>query len=182
MTTQHDFPQDRISARRSNRDRRWLCGRFAHRLIIGRLQRLQCPGEDGSALVEIALVMPILLMVMTAICTFAIGFNNQLTLTSAVGSGGQYLQMIRTTTSDPCHDTLSAITGSAPSLTASSISLTFNLNGTTVTGSSCPGDQSYLAQGQPVTVTARYPCTLAIYATRFASGCQLSASVTEYEY
>jgi Flp pilus assembly protein TadG len=63
-------------------------------------------GEEGSALVEIALTMPMLLMVMTAICTFAIGFNNQLTLTSAVGSGAQYLQLIRTTTTDPCQDTL----------------------------------------------------------------------------
>jgi len=31
-------------------------------------------------------------------------------------------------------------------------------------------------------VTAKYPCALAIYATKFATGCQLSASVTEYEY
>lgn len=149
------------------------------RRLVGALHRND---EDGSALVEIALTMPILLMVMTAICTFAIGFNNQLTLTSAVGSGAQYLQLIRTTTSDPCQDTLNAITAAAPSLTASSISLSFNLNGTQVSGSSCSGDQTYLTQGQPVTVTAKYPCALAIYATKFATGCQLSASVTEYEY
>ena len=138
--------------------------------------------EEGSALVEIALTMPILLMVMTAICTFAIGFNNQLTLTSAVGSGAQYLQLIRTTTSDPCQDTLTAIENAAPSLTPGSITLSFSLNGTPVSGNSCSGDQSYLVQGQPVTVTAKYPCALAIYATSFATGCQLSASVTEYEY
>lgn len=139
-------------------------------------------GEEGSALVEIALTMPMLLMVMTAICTFAIGFNNQLTLTSAVGSGAQYLQLIRTTTTDPCQDTLRAIENAAPSLTPSSITLSFSLNGTPVSGNSCAGDQSDLAQGQPVTVTAKYPCALAIYATKFATGCQLSASVTEYEY
>jgi hypothetical protein len=119
---------------------------------------------------------------MTAICTFAIGFNNQLTLTSAVGSGAQYLQLIRTTTTDPCQDTLTAIENAAPSLTPSSITLSFSLNGTPVSGNSCAGDQSDLAQGQPVTVTAKYPCALAIYATKFATGCQLSASVTEYEY
>jgi len=182
VTTQYGSPLDKIPAQRPIHDWSWFRGRFPHLLKSLHIRSLWRTGEDGSALVEIALVMPILLMVMTTICTFAIGFNNQLTLTSAVGSGGQYLQLIRTTTSDPCHDTLSAITNSAPSLTASNISLSFNLNGTTVTGSSCPGDQSYLAQGQPVTVTAKYPCTLAIYATRFASGCQLSASVTEYEY
>jgi hypothetical protein len=126
--------------------------------------------------------MPMLLMVMTAICTFAIGFNNQLTLTSAVGAGAQHLQLIRTTTFDPCADTLTAIENAAPGLAPSKIGLSFNLNGTTVSGNSCSGNQAYLAQGQPVTVTAKYPCTLAIYGTRFASGCQLSASATEYEY
>jgi Flp pilus assembly protein TadG len=157
---------------------RKLAGRFPQ----SRNHNLFGTSEDGSALVEIALVMPVMMMVLTAICTFAIGFNNQLTLTSAVGSGGQYLQLIRTTTSDPCADTLAAIKSAAPSLTSSNLTLSFNLNGTAVSGNTCAGDQTYLSQGQPVTVTAKYPCALGIYATKFTTGCQLSASVTEYEY
>jgi Flp pilus assembly protein TadG len=143
-------------------------------------------GEEGSSLIEIALTMPILLAVITAICTFAVGFNNQLTLTSAVGAGAQYLQLIRTTTSDPCADTLNAIKSAAPSLKSSSLSLSFNLDGTIVTGSSCPSNTANLVQGEPVTVTATYPCVLSImpmgYGTKFVSNCQLSAKVTEYEY
>ena len=139
-------------------------------------------GETGSALVEIALTFPILMMVMTAICAFGIGFNNQIVLTNAVGTGAQYLQLIRTSTTDPCKDTLTALTNSAPSLTAANLSLSFSFNGTAVSGNTCAGDQTYLVQGQPVTVTAKYPCVLPIYATKFATGCQLTATITEYEY
>jgi Flp pilus assembly protein TadG len=150
--------------------------------LLDRCAALLCGESEGSALVEIALVMGPMLAVLTAICAFAVGFNNQLTLTSAVGSGAQYLQLIRTTTTDPCKDTLTAIEGAAPSLTPSSIGLSFSLNGTTVTSTSCPGDQSDLAQGAPVTVTATYPCALPIYGTTFSQKCQLTAKVTEYEY
>lgn len=146
-----------------------------------RSQVLLRRGEVGSQLVELAVVMPILLALITGICSFGLAFNHELTLTNAVGAGGQYLQLIRTTTTDPCADTFSAIGNAAPGLTAGSISLSFNLNGTTVTGNSCPGDQSYLTSGAPVTVSATYPCSLSIVGSRF-SVCQLSAKVTEYEY
>jgi Flp pilus assembly protein TadG len=156
-------------------------------LSIGRRLRTALrSSEEGSAIVELALALPILLAILTAICTFAIGFNNQMTLTSAVGAGAQYLQVIRTTTSDPCADTLKAISAAAPNLNSANISLSFNLNGTTVTGNSCAGYQSYMTQGQSVTVSATYPCTLSImpmnYGPSFGSSCQLSAQVTEYEY
>jgi Flp pilus assembly protein TadG len=154
--------------------------------IVRRVRALLRRGEEGSALVEVALTMPILMAAITAVATFAIGFNNQLTLTSAVGSGAQYLQLIRTTTSDPCAQTLTAIENAAPSLTGSSIKLSFNFNGTVVTGNSCPNATSDLAQLQPVTVSATYPCVISImpmgYGTNFVSSCQLSAKVTEYEY
>jgi len=138
--------------------------------------------SQASALIEMALALPILLALATGICAFGVAFNNQLTLTRAVGAGAQYLQQIRTTTSDPCADTLSAIVSAAPGLSSSKISVSLNLNGTAASGTSCAGDQSDLVQGSPVTVTATYPCTLLIYGTVLATPCQLSAKTTEYEY
>jgi Flp pilus assembly protein TadG len=129
-----------------------------------------------------ALILPPLLALLTAMCTFGVAFSNELTLTNAVGAGAQYLQLIRTTTTDPCADTLAAIEGAAPNLKPSGISLSFSLNTTSVSGNSCPGDQTYLKQGQPITVAATYPCALAIYGTAFTNACQLSAKVSEYEY
>lgn len=139
-------------------------------------------GEEGAALIETAISLPILLGVVTGICSFGIGFNNQLALTTAVGAGAQHLQLIRTTTSDPCADAFTALKAAAPQLTSANITLTLDLNGTSVSGTSCAGDQTDLVQGAPVTVTAKYPCALSIYGTSFTNACQLSAKVTEYEY
>lgn len=156
------------------RGRSWSVGRWVRALLRG--------GEEGAALIETALTLPILLGVVTGICSFGVGFNNQLALVSAVGAGAQHLQLIRTTSADPCAETLTAIEAAAPQLTPANITLSLNLDGTTVSGSSCQGDQVYLVQGQQITVTAKYPCALAIYGTSFTNACQLSAKVTEYEY
>ena len=66
-------------------------------------------GEDGNALIEIAMVLPVFLAFVTGIGSFAIALGNQITLIQATGSGGQYLQQIRTSTTNPCKDTLTAI-------------------------------------------------------------------------
>lgn len=156
--------------------------RVESRWIGRRLRACLGSGEAGGALIEFALVVPLLLMILTAIFAFGIVINSQITLTNAVGAGAQYLQIIRTSTSDPCADTLGAITNAAPSINPSKINLTFTLNATVVTGNSCPSHVSDLVPGAPVTVQATYPCNLLIFGSTFASACQLSAKVTEYEY
>jgi len=141
-------------------------------------------GEEGNAMIETALVLPMLLGIITAIFGFGIGYNNQLTLTSAVGSSAQRLQLLRNTTTDPCLDAFTAITSAAPGLNSSKITMTYSFNGTAVTPvqNSCSGEQTLLVSGQPVTVTAKYPCAPPVYGATLSSSCQLSATVTEYEY
>ncbi len=141
--------------------------------------------EQGQALVEMALILPALLAVMTAIFAFGAAYSNELTLTNAVGAGAQQLQLIRTTTSDPCADTLAAIKQAAPTLNPSKINLSISLNGAApISGANCPSATSTLAndQGDPVTVTATYPISLPIMNFKTSSGWVLSATVTEYEY
>lgn len=138
--------------------------------------------EQGSMTVEMAVALPVLALLFTGVLSFAAAYNNQLTLTQAVGAGAQYLQQLRSATSDPCKDTMTTITNSAPSLNPANINLTLTLNGNKITGGSCAGNQSDLLEGAPVTVSATYPCTLQIFSMKFASSCQLSAQVTEYEY
>lgn len=148
-----------------------------------RLRRfLGLRGEDGNALVEIALILPVFLAFVTGIGSFAIALGNQITLIQATGSGGQYLQELRTSTTDPCKDTLTAIKNASPSLASANIGLTLTMNGTKVTATTCSGDQSDLVQGGAVTVATTYPCILSVYGVKFASSCQLTAQVTEYEY
>jgi Flp pilus assembly protein TadG len=150
-------------------------------------------GEHGNMLVEIAISMPLLLLVCTGIFDFGIAYYNQLTLTQAVGSGAQNLARIRTSTTDPCADTLTAIESAAPTLAPGKIAIAITMNGTSepsngtpTTNLSCSGAQSNLVQGTQVAVTATYPCSLPIVFTRGAtwiSSCQLSVpALTEYEY
>jgi Flp pilus assembly protein TadG len=157
--------------------------RVQARSIAERVRARLCSGDEGNTIVEFALVLPILLTVVTSIFVVGIIFNNYEVLTQATGTGAQYLQLIRTSTTDPCKDTYNAITAAAPSLTPGNITLSFTLNSTGVSGNTCAGDQSDLVQGEPVKVTATYPCNFIIYGVNYApSGCTLSASATEYEY
>jgi Flp pilus assembly protein TadG len=153
-------------------------------------------GEDGGPLVEMGMVLPMMMVLVTGMCAFGLSLNNYIELTSAVGNAGQYLQQTAQTTSDPCADVATAVKNIAPNLGPKSISLSLtmtNSGGTstkTDTGTansfSCSGDKSYLSTGGNITVAATYPCTLTIYALPYGAqigkSCTLSAQVTEYEY
>jgi Flp pilus assembly protein TadG len=156
----------------------------ANRWTVSRLLRARLrPAEEGGALVEMALILPVLAMLVLGIMSVGTMFMNYLDLTEATGSGAQYLQLIRTSTTNPCLDTYTAITQAAPSLVPANLTLTFTLNTTPEAGNTCSGAQSNLSAGEPVTVTAKYPCNLQIYGVNFApSGCTLTATATEYEY
>jgi Flp pilus assembly protein TadG len=144
--------------------------------------------EDGNALVEFALTLPILMAVLVAIFEFGMAFNNQLQLTNAVGAGAQYLQELGTSSTDPCNDVYTTIKNSAPSLAPASISLTLNLGGTKVTGNTCSGDQSDIVPGGSFTVSATYPCNIALFGISLGGiytwnfSCNLSAQSTEFVY
>jgi Flp pilus assembly protein TadG len=123
-----------------------------------------------------------MMVVITGMFSFGIALNNQLELTQAVGAGAQYLQTIRSSTSNPCADTIGAIESAAPNLHAANISMTLTMSGTAVSGNTCAGDQSDLTQGGSVTVYASYPCNLFVYGLNLGTSCKLQAQVTEYEY
>jgi len=147
-----------------------------------RLRALLRSADQGGALVEMALVVPVLMALLTGIFAVGLTMNTQVNLTQAVGVGANYLQQIRTTTADPCGDVLTAMKNAAPGLVASKISLTLTMSGGTGTGSTCASAAGDLGQGLPQTVYATYPCTLLIYGTHWTTACQLAAKVTVYEY
>ncbi len=156
----------------------------AGRGLVNKTRVLLRCGDQGLALIEIAMVMPIFLILMLGIFTFSIAINNQMTLTQAVGTGAQYLQQIRSSTTDPCADTFAKIRSAAYYLDSTQITVTVTMNGTTPSqsGNSCSGAQTNLVQGASVSVSATYPCNLKVYGVDFSPSCLLHAQVTEYEY
>lgn len=147
--------------------------------------------ERGSALIEFYLVLPMMMVVVTGLFSFGVTLNNRLELTQAVGSGGQYLQTIRSSTQDPCKDVATAVLGSAVNLRPANLNLTVKAidgsgNSTVESGPastfSCAGAQTSLVTGGSATVAATYPCTLFVYGINMGNSCQLSAQITEFEY
>ncbi len=63
--------------------------------------------ENGQAMVEMALALPVLLLVLTGILTFGLAFNNYVLLTEATSIGARTLAISRGATTDPCATALS---------------------------------------------------------------------------
>jgi Flp pilus assembly protein TadG len=136
-------------------------------------------------MIETALVLPVLLLVLTGILTFGLAFNNYVSLTEATSVGARALAISRGATTDPCSTASQAIINAAPLLAASNLTFTFNLNGTSYTGTSCnssttsTGAAGNLVQGTNAVVTVTYPCSLVVYGANYAPGCTLQAQITE---
>ena len=155
-------------------NKRTRAGRFALRF-----------DQQGQSVVEIALTMPILLLVVTGITTFGIAMTNYVQLTEATNVGGRALAISRNEVVDPCATAASAVQGAAPLLKSASLSYTFVLNGASFSGSTCnspsvnSGAAGDLVQGQPATITVTYPCVLRVYGANYAPNCFLTAKTTE---
>lgn len=137
-------------------------------------------GEEGSTLVEMALVMPILLVVLTGVFSFGVALNQYLVLTNAVNNGARAFAMSAPASDgysimdsgDPCKYAAQTVQASAGNLTSSNISytITYTLNSTgastpyTGTGSSLPSCSNLtMHQMDIVTVKAVYPVTPVLY-------------------
>lgn len=93
MHSRTDVPVNSKDPRSGLRRRRRLTGWFSAR---GRAIR-----EEGQAVVEIALVMPLLLLLLTAILQFGSMYNTYESLTDAARTGARELALGRGL-SDPC--------------------------------------------------------------------------------
>lgn len=152
-----------------------------------RLRSLLHAGERGSALVEFALILPMLLLLTTGIMVFGVAMNNYLQLTNAVSMGARTAAINAQLTKDPCAITSSAIIAAAPGLNSANMNFSFTFNGvsypnTTSCSSSSvtTGAAGNLASGTNVTVTATYPLNLSVFGKVFnLNNAVLQATSTE---
>jgi Flp pilus assembly protein TadG len=180
MAVRHWFTSERIRPERS---------------LPKRNRRSLFSSEEGSQLVEFALVLPIMLMVMLAIAVISVTMNNYLQVTEATSNAARAVSIARSNTLDPCSTVFTAVSQGAPTLTSANLTVTLALNSkdganlgtygptagslTCSSGSYSSGAPSYLQQGGSATVTVTYPCSLSIFGVNYAPGCTLRASMTE---
>jgi Flp pilus assembly protein TadG len=81
-------------------------------LGVGRIRGRRAKGEGGQALVEIALVMPFLLLLVTAIIQFGIMLSDYSTVVNSARAGARSLSL-GASLSDPCGTAINAAIASA---------------------------------------------------------------------
>jgi Flp pilus assembly protein TadG len=153
---------------------------------LARLLALLHRGERGSALVEFAMVLPMMLILTTGIMMFGIAMNNYLALTNAVSIGARTVSINAGLTLDPCAIASAAIISASPGLNPANLTYSYTFNGIAASGTTClssstsTGAAGNLSSGTTVTVTATYPLNLSVFGTKYsASNAVLSATSTE---
>ena len=122
------------------------------------------PRQRGQAMVEFAIIVPILLTVLLGIMQLGVVYNNWVTLTDAARAGARKGAVCRSGCSP------SASTATTNAVKASAADLNQSKLGVTVT--------STWAQGADVTVKATYPWSVNIMGVVVASG-TMAATTTE---
>jgi Flp pilus assembly protein TadG len=127
--------------------------------LLARLRR----GDEGQAIVEFALVLPMLLLLFTGIFILSVVMYKQILLRTAASQGVQVLALSQNVPgiADPCTAATTAI-GHATALDPSKIGITY-YNGPAggaviAAGSTCEG----ITKGTQLTVTLTYPCSFAL--------------------
>ena len=147
--------------------------------------RSRARGEEGQAIIEFAFVMPVLFTLVFGVIVFGIALNNYLVLTNATNISAQQLSISRGQTTDPCNTAVQAFYSAAPNLIQSSLTFSYVLNGSSYSGTSCSssstttGAAGNLVSGQTAQLTVTYPCNLKFFGFNSASGCTLTAKVSE---
>lgn len=119
------------------------------RSAAGRVRARLGRADSGQAMVEMAFVAPVILIVLTGICSFGIAMNQYELLTYGTASGARAFSLSRnqsswspyTSASDPCEYTYDVATAAMPTLTKSN--LTMNIVYTPPTGSDHTSTQTW---------------------------------------
>ena len=125
-------------------------------------RKIEIRSEQGQALTEFALALPILALLLFAVIQFGVAFNSYVTLTDATRAGARKAAVARQL-SNPVNACQSAIRTSASDLNQSDLT------------ASCI---STWQMGADVTVNATYPYSISLLGLVVKSG-RLSSTTTE---
>jgi Flp pilus assembly protein TadG len=128
------------------------------------MKRHQKHSDRGQAIVEFALVLPVLLLIVLGVVQFGRLYSNNETIANATRAGARVAAVSRTA-SDPVGATIQAVKDSAPNLNSSQVDVTVT-----------PAPP--WPQGSSVTVTATYPYSIDLLGMVVRSG-TLSSSTKE---
>src|SRR5208283_4344108 len=106
---------------------------------------IELRGEDGGALVEMAVILPLLMMLVMAAAALTLGFYNLQELTRATESAAQVIAAQQGVATDPCATAQTFVQAALPGWTASSLS--YSLTVTDSGGTAHPYPSSGMTSG-----------------------------------
>jgi Flp pilus assembly protein TadG len=128
-------------------------------------QRTDSRSERGQAMVEFALVLPVLMFILLAIIQFGIAYNDYVTLTDAVRTGARQAAVDRQLP-DPVADATARVRSAAADLDQSQLTVTVT---------------SDWQAGHPVQVYGAYPYSISIMGIVVKSGALTSTTIERVE-
>ncbi len=138
--------------------------------------------EHGQALLEFAMVLPLLALIVLGVVKFGALYTNYTQLIDTARSSARQFAIERGQ-ADPCGDTVARLAAAAGSLATSDITADITVAGDSSVYSYSSGNVSgscpTLVAGGAATVHVSYPCDLEIAGINFLPSCHLSTSATE---
>jgi Flp pilus assembly protein TadG len=144
-----------------------------------RIRNKSTRDENGQALAEFALVLPILMLILLAIIQFGITFNHYLTLTDAVRAGARQGAVSRSVT-NPAAAAEARVRSAASGSLDSATCVPGESLCVTVTFKSLSGG-SQVEQGGDITVRATYPYEINLLGLVVKSGDLISETTERVE-
>jgi Flp pilus assembly protein TadG len=145
------------------------------RSIGGRLRASFRGGDEGQALVEFAVVLPLLLLLMTGVFWFGIALYNYQQMCAAVSQGVVALAEGQNIGTNPCTNAVTIVTTDTQGMIPNnnSLSVTIYEGGSAIAAASCA---TTLPSGTQVEMLATYQYTLPIVGASFTNCCTLATA------
>lgn len=133
--------------------------------------------RSGAVAMEFALIVPLLSMMMFGMIKFGVAYNNRIALTDAARAAVRELAVGRESAT-AFTDTVARFHASAGVLRPSDVALTLSVNGMACSSDAACEAALETASGQAATLSATFPCDVAVLGIDFAPGCTLSATTS----
>jgi len=153
--------------------------------------RLRSGHERGSAVLEMAFCMPVLMVLLTGICATGITLAHYEMLNNAVSGGAMQLATVAgqlESPYDPCAVGTADVEALAPALITSKMVFSFTFNGVAVGAGTqtCPSTSNQTgaagnlgAPNATLSITVTYPCNLRFYGANYFPTCTLTTTSSE---
>lgn len=146
------------------------CGLSKSVMVLARMARraLGIRGEEGGALLEFAVVLPMLISILTGAASFSLAFYSLQQLQNATSGAVQAIaaEQGEIPNNDPCALAVTDVVATLPGWTTGNLTYTLTVTDSTgtghtygpTTGSSftCAGDGTYEQPNEPVSLTVSY--------------------------